>query len=81
MSRASVDRIGSVHGKLCEVFEEALDKIDPTEKGAAALLNVIRQFVKDNGVDAEVKPGTPIGRVADKVAEYPFDPSADGPPH
>jgi len=77
MKRASVDTIGIIHGKLAKVFIEALDAIDPAEKGAAAVLNVIRQFVKDNGVDALPAPGSPLGNLADKVAEFPFDPSAE----
>jgi len=76
MKRASIDAIGVIHGKLAKVFTEALDTIDPHEKGAAALFNVIRQFVKDNGVDALPAPGSPLGDLADKVAEFPFDPSA-----
>ncbi|WP_445392385.1 hypothetical protein ACUDTL_16875 [Stenotrophomonas pavanii] len=79
MSRAaSIDKIAAVHSKLAEVFEEALDNIDPNEKGAAALLNVIRQFVKDNDVSAVAAPGSPMGRVADKMTQYPFDPAQDG---
>jgi len=77
MKRASVDTIGIIHGKLAKVFIEALDVIDPAEKGAAAVLNVIRQFVKDNGVDALPAPGAPLGHLADKVSQFPFDPSAE----
>jgi len=77
MKRASVDTIGVIHGKLAKVFIEALDVIDPAERGAAAVLNVIRQFVKDNGVDAIPVPGSPLGNLADKVAEFPFDPAAE----
>lgn len=82
MSRgASIDKIAAVHAKLADVFEEALDNIDPNEKGAAALLNVIRQFVKDNDVSASAVPGTSLGRVADKITQYPFDPAQDGRPN
>jgi len=77
MKRASIDTIGVIHNKLAQVFIEALDTVDPAERGAAAILNVIRQFVKDNGVDALPVPGSPLGQLADKVAEFPFDPSAE----
>jgi len=77
MKRASVDTIGIIHGKLARVFIEALDTIDPAERGAASLFNVIRQFVKDNGVDALPVSGTPLGTLAHKVAEFPFDPATD----
>jgi len=77
MKRASVDTIGVIHSKLAKVFIEALDTVDPAERGAAAILNVIRQFVKDNGVDALPAPGSPLGNLADKVADFPFDPSTE----
>jgi len=77
MKRASIDTIGVIHNKLAQVFIEALDSVDPAERGAAAILNVIRQFVKDNGVDALPVPGSPLGQLADKVAEFPFDPAAE----
>jgi len=81
MKRASVDAIAGIHGKLAQVFSEALDVLDPTERGAAAILNVIRQFVKDNGVDAVAAPGSALGTLADKVAAFPFDPVQDGVLH
>jgi len=74
---ASLDTIASIHNKLAKVFDEALDVIDVREKGAAALVNVIRQFVKDNDVSASAVPGSPLGRVAEKLTQYPFDPSQD----
>jgi len=77
MKRASIDTIGVIHNKLAQVFIEALDTVDPAERGAAAILNVIRQFVKDNGVDALPVPGSPLGQLADKVAEFPFDPATE----
>jgi stage V sporulation protein SpoVS len=46
-------------------------------KGLAAILNVARQFVKDNGIEAVIVPGSPAGKLADKLKEFPFDASSD----
>lgn len=82
MSKAgSTSKVEAIHNKLCDVFSDALDDFDPKEKGAAALLNVMRQFVKDNNVEAVEAPGSRMGALAEKVAEFPFDPAEDARPN
>ena len=42
-------------------------------KPGAATLNVIRQFLKDNGIEAESLPGTPINRLATNLPSFDED--------
>lgn len=82
MSKAAdKGKLESLHDKLATVLADALDEIDPKEKGTAAVLNVARQFLKDNNVEAAPREGQPMGRLADKVSEFPFDPAEDARPN
>lgn len=81
MSRTA-DRaaLESLHAKLAQVLVDALDA--PSEGGTpAALLNVARQFLKDNSIDAPALPGTPTGQLKEKLKDYPFDPTQDSRQH
>lgn len=58
MNKADERELASLHGKLAEVLKDAISKdyIDP-ETGEslpppAAILNVARQFLKDNKIEA-----------------------------
>jgi hypothetical protein len=71
MNKADEKALGSLHGKLADVLREALeqDYIDP-ETGAkqpppAAILNVARQFLKDNKIEAIAAQGSPLAGLAD----------------
>jgi hypothetical protein len=75
---ASKELMERLHGALAKEFETMLTEgITVTDKegnaiktsAPAATLNVIRQFLKDNGVEALAAPGTPLGNVA---ANLPF---------
>jgi hypothetical protein len=50
--------------------------MDTDTKGLAAILNVARQFVKDNGIEALPTPGGAMGSLAQKLSEFPFDPNS-----
>lgn len=60
------------------VVTVAIREMPAGEKGLAAILNVARQFVKDNGIEAIAAPGSPLGNLTDNLTKYPFDPNADG---
>lgn len=75
MSKASTEKLEALHGELASTLQTAISSSDPTDKGFASLLNVARQFLKDNGIEAVTVPGSPMGKLAGKVAEYPFDPA------
>ena len=70
LSKADEKALGSLHGKLAEVLTEALsqDFTDP-ETGLsmppAAILNVARQFLKDNKIEAIAASGSPLGDLSD----------------
>ena len=70
MNKADEKALGSLHGKLAEVLTEALsqDFTDP-ETGLsmppAAILNVARQFLKDNKIEALAAQGSPLGDLSD----------------
>jgi hypothetical protein len=71
MNKADEQALGGLHGKLAEVLKDALsqDYVDP-DTGVklpppAAILNVARQFLKDNKIEAVAAQGSPLGDLAD----------------
>lgn len=71
MNKADEKSLAGLHGKLADVLKEALDQeyIDP-DTGAklpppAAILNVARQFLKDNKIEAIAAQGSPLHSLAD----------------
>ncbi len=71
MNKADEKALGGLHGKLAEVLKDAIsqdygidqdgNKIPPP----AAILNVARQFLKDNKIEAVAAQGSPLGDLAD----------------
>jgi hypothetical protein len=71
MSKADEKALSGLHGKLAEILQEAITqdygvddqgvKVPPP----AAILNVARQFLKDNKIEAVAAPGTPLHDLAD----------------
>ncbi len=64
------DLLSLLHGELASVL---LEKVRSGE-ATAAELNVVRQFLKDNGIDAVPKEASPLGNL---VSSLPFT-AADG---
>ena len=71
MNKADEKSLSGLHGKLAEVLKEALNQeyLDP-ETGnklppPAAILNVARQFLKDNKIEAIAAAGSPLHSLAD----------------
>ena len=70
MDKATEKVLGSLHARLAEVLKDSLqDKFDP-ETGEklppnAAILNVARQFLKDNKIEAVPAQGTPLHGLSD----------------
>jgi hypothetical protein len=71
MSNKTDELLSLLHGEMAKVL---LEKVRSGEVTAAEL-NVARQFLKDNGIDAIPKEGSPLGNLAD---ELPFT-SAEEP--
>lgn len=71
MNKADEKSLAGLHGKLAEVLKEALDQ-DYTDPDTglklpppAAILNVARQFLKDNKIEAIAAEGSPLHNLAD----------------
>lgn len=65
MSRATEDLLASLHGALAEAMKLKLESNDFT----ASDLNVIRQFLKDNGINTEGEADETIKSIADDLPE------------
>ncbi len=75
MSKADNEKLEKLHGDLATKLSDAIEDMACTDKGYASLLNVARQFLKDNHIEAIPASGSPLGDLAKKVAQFPFDPN------
>lgn len=66
MSKASEDLLSSLHGAMAEAMQQKLASGDFT----ASDLNVIRQFLKDNGINAD---GAKDPKIKSLVDDLPDD--------
>lgn len=70
MSKATEKVLSDLHAKLAETLKDAIESTYYDSEGnklpsaPAAILNVARQFLKDNGIDGAPKAGTPLGNLA-----------------
>lgn len=69
-NKADEQSLVGLHGRLAEVLKDALQDQYDKESGAklppnAAILNVARQFLKDNKIEAVPAKKTPLGELAD----------------
>ena len=63
--KADEEAMGSLHGELATVLSDLMKGTLDPETGVrippgAAILSVARQFLKDNGIDAIRKQGSPL---------------------
>lgn len=71
MNKADEQELAGLHGELAKVLKDAItrDYVDPDsgEKvpPPAAILNVARQFLKDNKIEATAPPGSAMGDLSD----------------
>lgn len=71
MNKADEQSLAGLHGRLAEVLKEALEQeyLDPDSgiklPPPAAILNVARQFLKDNKIEAVSAAGSPLHNLAD----------------
>lgn len=77
MSKAKNTELEALHGTLARKLSDLLDGIDGEAKGAAAILNVARQFLKDNNIEAELVPGSDLDNLKKRATQFPFDPAED----
>ncbi len=86
MSKASKAAMEALHGALAKTFKEILENGEVAvdkETGAAvkvtpgaSTLNAVRQFLKDNGIEAAPGSNPEMGELARKTA-LPFQPKLD----
>lgn len=79
---ATKDQLNTLHALLAESFATALSTKQVDENGnivppSSAMMNVIRQFLKDNNVEALDTPNSPLRKL---VSTLPF-PSEDSDLH
>jgi hypothetical protein len=71
MNKADEKELAGLHGQLAKVLKEAISKdyIDPNTgeelPPPAAILNVARQFLKDNKIEAINAAGSPLHDLSD----------------
>jgi stage V sporulation protein SpoVS len=75
---ASKESLDALHTAIANKLTESIEAMPAGEKGLAAILNVARQFVKDNGIEALPVPGSATGGLTERLKQFPFDPQADG---
>jgi hypothetical protein len=69
MSRASKEAMDGLHVQIATVLRDAIADVAGAEdkKGLASLMNVARQFLKDNEVTALGVPDSPLKNLADSL--------------
>ena len=70
MSKATEELLDLLHGELAKEFLRRIKDGTAT----AADLSAVRQFLKDNGIDAIPKQGSPMG---DLIQNLPFQATED----
>ncbi len=67
MSRASKEALDTLHIQIAQVLKDGISELANAEdkKGLAGLMNVARQFLKDNNVTAIATPNSPIANLAE----------------
>lgn len=74
MSKASQSELEALHDVLAKALSESIKRKRTDEAGnvldaPASILSVARQFLKDNGIEAQVTPENPLGKLAE---DFPF---------
>jgi hypothetical protein len=63
-------QLSQLHAALATVLAEQIHLKDDQGKANGAILNVARQFLKDNGIDADVRESKELQVLSE---ELPFD--------
>lgn len=65
MSRATEDILAALHGDLADAMRKRLESGEAT----ASDLNVIRQFLKDNGINSDGQSDPKLKNLADELPD------------
>ena len=63
-------KLTALHGLLCDELMEQLKEGEDGERPAPAVLNVIRQFLRDNNIDSSLEENDAL---QDLIKELPQD--------
>ena len=64
---ATTEAMGELHEELARLLKEKLEKMHGAKEENASFLNVVRQFLKDNGIQA--LPGNKRGALSELERE------------
>lgn len=75
MSRATTGKLAELHKKLAEVLLECIEETAKDENGntippSPAMLNVARQFLKDNKIEAIAVKGSALDGLSNALPEF-----------
>lgn len=70
MSKATSDSLDALHGALAKALADGIKKGDSEQKGYASLLNVARQFLKDNHIESIPTKDNPLGNLMQQLPEF-----------
>lgn len=72
---AKKDALEALHAAMAETMTKFIESPPEDGKGLAALMEVARKFLADNGIDSLDTPGSPIGNLKEATKKYPFNPA------
>lgn len=87
MAKTSKEAMDDLHSQIANTLKDSIEELTGAEekKGLAALLNVARQFLKDNNVTALAVPDSPTANLAKGLpflgTEFSPDDEEDSPIH
>ncbi len=67
---ATESELGSLHTELAKILKKQIKMTDEDGKANASILNVARQFLKDNGIDASPEHNQELKELSE---ELPFE--------
>ena len=75
MAKATSDNLGDLHRVLAEYYTSVLKGEIKDEAGTelrlnASMVNSIRQFLKDNRIEADLVPGSPLEELTDNLPDF-----------
>lgn len=68
--KSQKEQLSDLHTALAKVLAEQIQLRDEEGKANGAILNVARQFLKDNGIDADVRENKELKILSE---ELPFE--------
>jgi len=64
MNKADEKALGGLHGQLADILSKAIGQ-EYVDGERNKILNVARQFLKDNRIEAQAVQGSPLAGLAD----------------